>query len=278
MVSRSERRKELKNAMDAVSRRGFDLRANESNQAWSLMGAARIMLDILRGHGASRASHAAKWAHEFFENSLKHNPADTRIECAKGCAFCCHLGVAATAPEVFLIASRIKEAHKLDLESYIERLKSAERRTREGSAIERARRRLPCVLLDGSVCSVYDVRPGSCRGLTSISARTCERGFNGENVQVTTPYLWATLRSVHLQALWAALMAAELPADGYELNHAITVALDTPDAEGRWLKGEDIFVGVAKLRDARTALDAQGKRVMDMLVAGALGKELPPVR
>jgi hypothetical protein len=138
-------------------------------------------------------------------------------------------------------------------------------------------RRLPCILLDGSVCSVYDVRPGSCRGVTSISAQTCERGFKGENVQVTTPHPWGTLKTIHLQALWAALMATELPTHGYELNHAIIVALTTPDAESRWLKGEDVFAGVAKLRDGST-LDAQSKRVMDMLIAGALGKEHPPQR
>jgi hypothetical protein len=113
--------------------------------------------------------------------------------------------------------------------------------------------------------------------VTSISAQTCERGFNGENVTVTTPHPWGTLKTVHLQALWAALMAAELPAHGYELNHAVIVALETPDAESRWLKGDDVFANVAKLRDGRT-LDAQSKRVMDMLVAGALGKELPPQR
>src|SRR5258706_4097403 len=277
MVSRSERRRELKNAVEGVSRRGYDMRVSESEQTWSVMAAARILFDILRGHGAMRASAAAKWAHDLFETSLKNNPTEAKIECAKGCAFCCHLGVSATAPEVFLIANRIRETHKTDLENYVARLRETERRTREGSALERARRRIPCALLDGSACSVYDVRPGPCRGLTSISARTCERGFNGENVQVTTPGLWATLRAVHLQALWAALIAAELPANGYELNQAICVALETPDAESRWLKGEDVFAGVARMRDA-AALDRESKRVLDMTVAGALGKELPPSR
>src|SRR4051812_27251970 len=153
MASRSERRRELKHAMDGVSRRGYNTRANESERCWSLMGATRILFDILRGHGPQRASAAAKTAHEFFETSLKHNLQETRIECAKGCAFCCHLGVAATAPEVFLIANRIRETRKHDLEAYVQRIRSVERSNREGGAIERARRRLPCVLLDGSVCS-----------------------------------------------------------------------------------------------------------------------------
>ena len=261
--------------MEGVSRRGYDTRAPESNQTWAMMAATRMILDILNGHGPTRASQAAKWAHELFENSLKNNPPDPRVACAKGCAFCCHLGVAATAPEIFLIANRIQETHKHDLPSYLERLRASESRTRGGSAYERMLRKLPCILLDGAVCSVYDARPGACRGVTSISAQTCERGFNGENVQIITPHLWGTLRSVHLQALWAALIAAELPADAYELNHAVCVTLEKPDAEARWLKGEDVFKDVAKMRDARLALDPKAKRVMDMIVAGAQGKELP---
>ena len=39
--------------------------------------------------------------------------------------------------------------------------------------------------------------------------------------------------------------AADLCADSYELNHALCVALETHDAEARWLKGEDVFAGVA---------------------------------
>ena len=229
MVSRSERRRELKNAIGNVSRRGYDTRAGESDQTWAMMAAIRTIYDILDGRSPTRASQAAKWAHEFFENSIKHNPASAKIECAKGCAFCCHLGVAVMAPEVFLIASRIREAHKDDLDSYFGQLRAAEAKTRGGSALERMMRRLPCIFLDASVCSVYEVRPGSCRGVTSISAATCERGYKGENVQITTPHPWSTLRSIHLQALWGALMAAELPAHGYELNHAICVALETPE-------------------------------------------------
>jgi len=38
-------------------------------------------------------------AHEFFELSLKRNAATIRIECSKGCAFCCYVPVSALAPE-----------------------------------------------------------------------------------------------------------------------------------------------------------------------------------
>jgi Fe-S-cluster containining protein len=242
---------------------------------WSSIAATRILLDILSSHSSSRASQAAKRAHEFFETSLQHNPSEAQIECAKGCTFCCHLRVSAMAPEIFLIANHFRREHRNDLETALDRLRAADRNTRGLSGAERAKGKLPCGLLDDRLCTVYAVRPSTCRGHTSISVRTCERGFHGEDVEVLTPPVWAYLRSAHNQAMWAALTAADLPPDSYELNHALCVALETPHAEARWLKGEDVFAGVACERLA-DFLDQEARtRIIGRLVAGALGKEIP---
>jgi hypothetical protein len=75
--------------------------------------------------------------------------------------------------------------------------------------------------------------------------------------------------------MWAALTASGLPADSYELNHAMLVALEAPDAESRWLKGEDVFAGVSsdRLLDGEDAPRKQ--RLIGILVAGALAREFP---
>jgi hypothetical protein len=57
------------------------------------------------------------------------------------------------------------------------------------------------------------------------------------------------------------------------LNHALLVALETPNAEARWLAGEDVFKDVD--RDD-TMEESLKKKVCDRLIAGAFGKELPP--
>src|SRR5262249_36785043 len=108
MMSRQERRARLRESVSAVSRHGIDLDASNADQLWSMIGLTRILIDILDGHGATRASDAAKKAHEFFEVSLKRNPSDHKIECAKGCAFCCHLRVTTLAPELFHVANFIR--------------------------------------------------------------------------------------------------------------------------------------------------------------------------
>jgi Fe-S-cluster containining protein len=274
-MGRQERRVRLKQSVEAVSRGGMDLTANGSDQSWAVIGATRILLDILETKGPSRASNAAKRAHEFFETSLKRNPSKHPIACAKGCAFCCHVSVTATAPEIFLVANALRERHKENPEAILARVRSADQRTRGLSSMERAKQRISCALLENNVCSVYGSRPAACRGFSSTSARACERGFNGENVQVETPTVWTSLRGAHKQAMWAALAAAKLPASLYEFHHALRIALEMPDAETRWLKGEDIFAGVAREIVTDPAAGAANQKIIDTMIAGATGKELP---
>ena len=272
-MSRQERRARLRESIETASRRGIDLDAAQSEQFWSMAGLTRILIDLLRGHGPTRASDAAKRAHEFFEVALRHNPSDHRIDCGKGCAFCCHLRVTALAPELFHVANFIRK--RGGVTETIAEMRGADSRSRGLGAIERPKHRVPCGLLRANSCSVYEARPSSCRGLTSISVLTCERGFNGEEVQVMTPAVWTEIRRAHNQAMWAALSAVALPADSYELNHGVLVALENPDAEARWLKGEDVFAGVSCDRLSEGEDAPRKQRVVDFLIAGALGKEFP---
>src|SRR5258705_491285 len=238
MMGRADRRMILKQTMAEVSRGGMNLRAESSDQSWAVIAATRILIDILDGHSPKRASRAAQWAHEFFETSLKRNPSPIKIECAKGCAMCCHTSVSALAPEVFHVGNTIKAQHAQDLAATLERIKTAERTNHGLSGLERAQRKLPCALLENNTCTVYDARPGPCRGMSSASVKICETAFSGGNVAIPTPLVWTTLRNAHLQAMWAALTAVKLPWESYELNEAVVVALEQPNAEARWLKGE----------------------------------------
>jgi len=265
----------LKQTMAVVSRQGMNLRANSSDQSWAVIAATRMLIDILNGHSPTRASRAAQWAHEFFENSLKRNPSEIKVECAKGCALCCHVAVSAMAPEVFHVASTIRAKHPQDFDATFARIKAAERANHGLSGLERAKRKLPCALLENNICTVYEARPGPCRGMSSASLKMCQTAFSGGSAAIPTPQVWTMLRNAHLQAMWAALMAVELPWESYELNEAVCVALEQPDAEARWLKGEDVFAGVARMRLDSPAIAEHNRKILATLIAGALGKELP---
>jgi hypothetical protein len=271
-LSRAGRRILLKQAMAAISKSGMDLRANPSDQSWAVIAATRTMYDILSGYGATRASQAAKWAHEFFETSLRKNPSEHKIECAKGCAHCCKVSVSAMAPEIFHVVNTLRAQHRQDFDAVRARIRAAEGLTHGVSPMDRGRRKLPCALLVDNMCSVYAARPGPCRGMASTSLKACLTVFGGGEAGIPTPSVWTALRDAHIQSLWAALSAAELPSEAYELNEAVTVALEQPDAEARWLKGEDVFRGVTRLRAETPGVAEHNRKIIAMLVAGALGK------
>ena len=274
-MGRQERRAKLKEATDAVSRRGLDLRAPPAGQHRAVVTITRILIDIMRGRSPLRASNVARRAHEFFETSLIGETQKPAVACRKGCGFCCHVTITATAPEIFLIANWLRDQHKDDFAAVLYRLQAADQKTRHLSAPERPVHKIPCAMLVNNACSIYPIRPGACRGLVSRSVALCERGFNGEDVQVDTPQLWTSLRHAHKQVLWAALSASGRPAACYEFHHALRIALENPDAESRWLEGEDIFAAVSREVIDDPVVNAQNERLIESLVAAASAKNLP---
>ena len=96
-------------------------------------------------------------------------------------------------------------------------------------------------MVDGA-CSVYEHRPTACRGMASHDVTSCEQRVG----DIPTPPAYGLLRGLTDFGFLAALRVSELPDDTYELNHALLVALEEPDAEQRWLGGEQLFSTVMK--------------------------------
>jgi hypothetical protein len=78
-----------------------------------------------------------------------------------------------------------------------------------------------------------------------LSARSCEAAIRqGATIEVPFTVPPQQARSTVLTIFRAALRASRLAVQSYELNSAVVRALDEPDAERRWLGGEDVFNGV----------------------------------
>jgi Fe-S-cluster containining protein len=204
-------------------------------------------------NGPQQAARVAEIVHQVFEASLAQTPAKLDTACRKGCGYCCHAWVAATAPEVFLIARHLQSrADSKQSDSSADWLApdTVTARASVNVGLDIAARfgaKLPCVFLADNACSIYAVRPTVCRQVSSTNLTTCVEEFEGqglgEDITVSKTFL-DHARNCRLPLL-AALQAAGLPGQAYELSAAITRALETPKAEARWLAGEDIFVGIA---------------------------------
>jgi hypothetical protein len=163
------------------------------------------------------------------------------VECRKGCAFCCHLNVTATALEAMHIAAILRMGGRADLERSVSAASEVLSGLDPGS---RLARKSPCPLLVQGACSIYQARPIACRTLLSLSARACERHFNADNKTAEpTPSLVTprVIGSAFLTGEIAALQDLGLAGHLVELTAAVALLLRDPTALARWLGGEDVF-------------------------------------
>jgi hypothetical protein len=164
------------------------------------------------------------------------------VACKKGCAYCCHVWVSVAAPEAIHISKRLRRTD----ESALERVRSAHLKTREFQFGTGTRPPMPCPLLIDNLCSIYDFRPTACRFAASSEVAVCERSYRLMGEDIPTPVSHLRGRGTYAVALACALRRAAFPHAAYELNAALTRALERQDAEAAWLAGDDVFEGVLR--------------------------------
>jgi Fe-S-cluster containining protein len=171
------------------------------------------------------------------------------LACHRGCATCCVLRVAATAPEVLLVARFLRAvapplaARGIDL---IGQIRQADALTRGMDEPARVALRLRCPFIARGVCVIYKVRPLACRSHASHDVQACVdavAGRRSEPVPISQGHLM--VRALVQNALQSALRDAALPWGLYELNHALLLALDDEGSEAAWLAGEDVLAPAA---------------------------------
>jgi hypothetical protein len=137
----------------------------------------------------------------------------------------------------------------------------------------------PCVVLVDQLCSGYAARPIACRAFASFSLEKCEQAFRTGSDDIPIPGLNLPLRGACNQALWSALTRVGLPSQCYELTHGLLRVLEMPDAEHRWLTGEDVMAGV-QVDEISVAggSDPQVRFYYEVLSSAALGREPPKNR
>jgi Fe-S-cluster containining protein len=190
------------------------------------------------------AAQSAALADEAFHQAVDRYSLQDRIACREGCAWCCYSQVGVSAPEVLRIAEYLRTALSPDdLAATSQRLAALDEKVRGMSNLQRAEVALPCALLVNDRCSVYSVRPIACRKCHSTDASVCERSFKETTNSLSIPMFYSVFERVgHVQdGLLAGLSEAGLKADLHELTTALRIALETPDAAERWLRGDKVF-------------------------------------
>jgi Fe-S-cluster containining protein len=171
--------------------------------------------------------------------------AELSVACRGGCASCCTLRVAVTAPEVFLIKhyfEKLRRARGSEfMRDLISRIEQANRSTQGLDESDRLELGYNCPFIENGLCVIYSRRPLACRGHASLSEVACLDALAGEDVDVpiSQPHLMA--RSIIQNAMQSALRDAGLGWGIYELNQALIIALRDDTCEAAWMAGKDVF-------------------------------------
>jgi Fe-S-cluster containining protein len=183
---------------------------------------------------------------------LERAPAGS-VACKASCSHCCHQAVAVTVPEALAIFEHLKRTRSND-ELAILATRAAEYhdRARGLSTEERFSPEHPCVFLENSSCSVYEVRPLVCRGLNSLDADECERRLKDPEARAAfvasgsggRAYLGPirAFQSVSAGLKFAIAKLYGLDARPVDLLAAIRLLLSGPKSlVEAWLRGEAAF-------------------------------------
>ena len=165
--------------------------------------------------------------------------------CARGCFYCCHVIVHLGLAELAELVGFIRQNFTEDQVAELRDRARATAATTHGTDALSYPIKTPCTLLRDGACSVYPARPHACRTEHSLSVEPCRKAYEapqGVDVYEDTRNFEVKMRTdVMRPALEAALAERGLSTRSYELQEALAIALEQPDAFDRWLKGEDVF-------------------------------------
>lgn len=144
-----------------------------------VLGVANTAYSLLTEHRSSDqverlAENAMSAAARLGDNFIAQ--ARGAVACRSGCAHCCYQSVGVTPPEALRIFAYLKATlSETEWENLKRLLSERGAETRDLSSNERFSPEHPCPFLQNAACSIYPVRPLSCRGANSLDALDCER-------------------------------------------------------------------------------------------------------
>lgn len=231
----------LREQLRAIAARVRDLVAAGIAQARAASDSPARRAAVLGAHAAAMQLFESESA-GYFHNVPGGLELKRSFACAAGCSFCCHLYVDVTALEAVAISALLADGSH---EPQRRALTSAVAQVQGLTADARRAARIPCVLLAGDVCTVYDVRPTACRALYSTDARACEQALlapaGAPLPPIRSPAVPRALADTVAAGINAALAEAGLQSGLFELTAALAALGGGPDTFERWLAGEQVF-------------------------------------
>lgn len=192
----------------------------------------RVANELQAKPGVEHALHFISHLHAGIDKiAMQAQQRGKAAACQAACNSCCYLRVEASQAEVLLIARHLRQGTLLQLQEIRQRLLLRQQHMQAAMA---PLARLACVFLQGGLCSIYPLRPASCRKAHSFSAAAC----HSQAAEIPQD-LSITLAAEALQRGTAAgYRQAGLAADPLELTAGMLWALDDASAAQSWQAGQ----------------------------------------
>ena len=241
----------------ATGREGVALKKPIFEEAWQneiATAAANTAHALLRGQPTldrtvTLAENAMAATSRLADGLLSRAPAGA-VACKDGCDHCCYQSVGVTPPEALAIAAHLRRSlTESELAGVALHISSCHERTRDLAAEERFSPEFPCPFLQAGSCSIYEVRPLSCRGMNSLDASECSarlrdpeaRAAFVENGEGGHSFM-EPIRGFHAVSAGMQLALGELyglDMRPLELTAAMQLLLNGPDTlASEWLQGQ----------------------------------------
>ena len=180
-----------------------------------------------------------------FENSQQRHderiasaPDVGTLACRAGCTWCCHFSVDVRAVEVFAIMDFVERTFTADEKARVyAEIRANSAALQNLDEFERMKRNVKCPFLREGRCSIYSVRPQTCRNYHATSAVGCQQSYeNPDNLDIDPEFAPLVYQAggAHVDAVTAAMREAGYDTNVYEMNNAIDVALSEPGARERF--------------------------------------------
>jgi Fe-S-cluster containining protein len=190
----------------------------------------------------------ARCAHDLTDRSIRQVHAAChdghRVACWSGCTYCCMFPVAASAPEVLAIADFVRERFDEGRQAALNARVEANIAATDGMDMgQRDRVRLDCPFLEAGKCTVYEVRPIACRGVSSYSVEDCREDFEhpGAGVEIHTNGLRELVFGAIREGLAVACKSASVEHRLLELVRAYKFASEDPTLAENWRSRPEAF-------------------------------------
>jgi Fe-S-cluster containining protein len=200
----------------------------------------------IRASGALRALELSQHRHDL---RIASAPDVATLACCAGCTWCCYFTVDVRAVEVFRILDFVARSFTAEEKArvYAEaRAHAATLRNLDENA--RMSRNVKCPFLSQGRCTIYAVRPQSCRNYHATNVAGCQQSYedpgNAEIDPDFAPYVYQA-GGAHVEAFSTAMREAGYDVSAYELNCALDAALSDPDARQRFEARQRPFIGLS---------------------------------